>query len=419
MSTLPNAIQSIVDKVEIWEERDFSVRDLQGIAAPHSAPPPFRVLAAPATADEHNTIRQRLITVACWRLNDARFAFDSSFVSPEARKEIGLMAQLVKDHPRCPASVFGHADATGDDDYNKALSGRRAMAIYGVLARDTSLWEYLHANSHGADVWDNRVIDTMKHALSPNDPSALSGVSRTRLYLRYMDFLCTDEDTGAVFVMQEADFLGKGTDSKGKADFQGCGEFNPIVVFSQQEVEEFEKPENHARRDVENGVNRRVVVYLFEEGTLVDPKKWPCPRVTDGTAGCRTRFWSDGEKRRTPGAEKRSYEVTGDTVACLFYHRMANESPCECPGGTKALNHISILLRSNSGSIPLAKRAYKITIGDGITLEGMTDDEGYLYHPHVAPDEYVMELEGKFTFLIPSLPVHETPYVRRVPGYFI
>jgi len=35
----------------------------------------------------------------------------------------------VKDHPACPLSVFGHADPVGSDDYNKALSGRRAMAV--------------------------------------------------------------------------------------------------------------------------------------------------------------------------------------------------------------------------------------------------------------------------------------------------
>jgi len=121
----------------------------EGMAAKHESIVEPAVLVGSATGSEHNRIRAAIIPVACWRLEDLRFEFDSSFITPGIRAELEHLAQLVKDHPPpsksngkpgCPLSVFGHADATGDDDYNKQLSGRRAMAIYALLTRDTNLW---------------------------------------------------------------------------------------------------------------------------------------------------------------------------------------------------------------------------------------------------------------------------------------
>jgi hypothetical protein len=55
-----------------------------GYAASHPVAPLLPILVAPSTRVERNVIRQELVTVACWRLNDLRFDFDSSFVMPAA-----------------------------------------------------------------------------------------------------------------------------------------------------------------------------------------------------------------------------------------------------------------------------------------------------------------------------------------------
>jgi outer membrane protein OmpA-like peptidoglycan-associated protein len=109
-----------------------------GIAAKHPIVPDVAALVGPATGNQHNKVKAGIIPVACWRLEDVRFEFDSSFVVPEIEPELKILALLVKDHPPTsksegkpgfPLSVFGHADPTGNDDYNKQLSGRRATAI--------------------------------------------------------------------------------------------------------------------------------------------------------------------------------------------------------------------------------------------------------------------------------------------------
>jgi hypothetical protein len=70
---------------------------------------------------------------------------------------------------------------------------------------------------------------------------------------------------------------------------------------------------------------------MFRKGSQVLPSKWPCPTFKEGPAGCKKRFFSDGQTRRsthTPGADRR-FDDTHDTFACRFYQRISGASPCE------------------------------------------------------------------------------------------
>ena len=70
-----------------------------GIAAKHALLQEPQALVAPATANEHNTIKAGIIPIACWRVEDFRFAFDSSVVTREIETELKLLAQLVSEPP--------------------------------------------------------------------------------------------------------------------------------------------------------------------------------------------------------------------------------------------------------------------------------------------------------------------------------
>src|SRR5215831_16880883 len=60
-----------------------------GVAGSHPPAEPFRLRLAPSTeAGAQNLARLRLIPIACWRVDDFRFQFDSSFVLPEVRAEM-------------------------------------------------------------------------------------------------------------------------------------------------------------------------------------------------------------------------------------------------------------------------------------------------------------------------------------------
>ncbi|MBS1833754.1 MAG: peptidoglycan-binding protein [Acidobacteria bacterium] len=323
-----------------------------GVALSHPEPDlhPFRV--APAVDAKFNVIRAFLIPVGCWRVDDVRFEFGSSFPTPDLKDEMGMLDDLRKAHPGAPLSLFGHADPIGDDTYNKDLSGRRASAIYGLLIRDTAIWEDLYSHPTG-DNWGTKSIQimlrecgetvTVTGSSSSETTAAIksfqgknglgqSGTAdsgtRAKLFKAYMDRLCVTT-AGAPYQLTKADFLAKGADSKGKGDYQGCGEFNPFMVFSSAEDKAFAASSDKTKRNEENSVNRRVMALLFRPGSVVDPGKWPCPTVKDGTSGCKARFWSDGEKRRTPAGDRRTFDNTHDTFACRFYHRLVASSPCE------------------------------------------------------------------------------------------
>ena len=68
------------------------------------------------------------------------FAFDSSEIVPVARRQLDAIAEGIR---RLPASrvvaIEGHTDAIGSDDYNLALSLRRATAVKNYLVREQGI----------------------------------------------------------------------------------------------------------------------------------------------------------------------------------------------------------------------------------------------------------------------------------------
>ncbi|HVY60074.1 MAG TPA: hypothetical protein VHF22_00415, partial [Planctomycetota bacterium] len=210
-----------------------------------------------------------------------------------------------------------------------------------------------------------------------------------------------------------------GADPDKRGDVQGCGELNPVLVFSTAETAAYAPPARKPARDEDNAPNRRVVVYLFERGTRIAPATWPCPRALDGLAACKRRLFSDGERRRSPAEARRRFEDTADTFACRFYHRLAEFSPCE--GGQslpedETRTRIAVKLRDEVGVIPIGKRPYRIDLGGGKVARGTTDEEGLVLHPDVEPGNYRLEVDGKRTE-VPTTAVDVAPHPHAVRGY--
>ncbi|MEJ7732119.1 MAG: peptidoglycan-binding protein [Polyangiaceae bacterium] len=314
-----------------------------GFAFDHPTRRTLPLLVAPTFGTEHNAVREPLAPIACWSVGDVRFDFDSSRVKPEVKNETPLLARLLARHARRgeppTLAIFGHADPVGQDEYNKQLSGRRAAAIHALLTRDTGRWEELFTVPFGADVWGQPALREMLSVLGHAGPTAVTefqsdeglvvdGIAgpktRAALFGTYMDAICVD-DAGAPFVVEKGTFVGGGFDAEGKADFQGCSELNPASLLSQDELTNLPK----VKRDTENTPNRRIVAFLFRPGLHRSPDDWPCPRAKEDTSGCRKRFFTDHERRRSAGPVRREYKQTRDTFACRFYDRLSVRSPCE------------------------------------------------------------------------------------------
>ena len=398
-----------------------------GVSGRHPPTEPFPILVSPATGGRgHNTIREELVVVACWKLNDVRFLFGSSFILPQTRGEFFELLQLRREHPGSPFSVFGHADPVSNDVFNKPLSGHRAEAVYATMVRDTAMWERLYLGGGQAEGWGLASIQHMLTALG-FDPGPVTGrqnaqttaavklfqsrneltddgdpgpLTRAKLFLAYMIFLMPDK-------VEKTEFLSQGADPRGKGDYQGCSEFNPVMRFSQAEETELSRPANRDRRNEENAINRRVMVLLFRAGTRVEPVNWPCPRSNEGVEGCRRRFFVGGDQRRNPQALRREFPVTRDTFACRFYQRLVEVSPCEgiIPPPIPVLDGVSpiIFFKENTAAttigvthrVVLVEKPHTSPNVDDVDVELTTDV------PHegigtftVAPDRKVKFFRG-------------------------
>src|SRR5260370_31480090 len=357
-----------------------------GVIGKHPPADPFQIFVGPTTSNEFNTARLRLIPIACFSVEDASFKFDSSFVLPEFQTEINHFINLREGDPvrikGAPISIFGHADPTfqgnfelsapthqAGDDYNKVLSGRRAIAIYALLIRDVALWDDLFAHPFGGDSWGEDSIRIMLDTIDPPNPaggqpgqsqggsgqgqsSSSSGDpnpgasdsarnarvrdiahdpgQRKQLFPKYMDFLCGDLKLDGT-----NDFLARTPPKEIKGKVQGCSRFNPRLLFSSGDEARFkqafaDKDESTLRgeRDPNNAPNRRVMILVFRKGSQILPAKWPCPTAKEGVAGCIKRFFSDGDTRRSThlGTDKK-FDETHDTIACRFYQRISDNSP--------------------------------------------------------------------------------------------
>jgi len=61
------------------------------------------------------------------------FDFDKSVVKPQYFSDIEQVANFLKTYPRTDARLEGHTDHTGTEEYNMALSERRAASVKKVL----------------------------------------------------------------------------------------------------------------------------------------------------------------------------------------------------------------------------------------------------------------------------------------------
>jgi hypothetical protein len=366
--------------------------------------------------------------------------------------DAGPLKVLMDKHPGSKISIFGHADPVGKDEFNKVLSGRRAQAIFGLLVRDVGLWNdlYFHHDTQGKDRWGVRPVQVMLNLAGPtkagsadgkigqntrqaladfeaanalpsrgfNQKEEISPATFDALALSYMNTICTDDD-GNQFQVSREDFIARGTGKDGKGDFQGCGEFNPLMIFSLEERKFFDREENKKRRNVENQINRRIMILLYLPGTRIDPTRWPCPTVKEGTAGCKRRFFANADIRRSNLDERREHKdektipgIVG-TFACRFYDRQASGSPCE--GLLGNLFQISVVLLTNSGAVALGNEPFTLTINDGRVVKDSTSETGGLLVSNVPPGDHLLDIAG-VRVTIPAMLRGEDPRPTRVPG---
>ena len=79
------------------------------------------------------------------------FDWDRSDITPQARGTIQQAAQAHRSMGNVPISLVGHADKSGPNNYNMALSLRRANAVKDTLIREGVSQQAISVSGRGEE----------------------------------------------------------------------------------------------------------------------------------------------------------------------------------------------------------------------------------------------------------------------------
>src|SRR5262249_55559242 len=162
--------------------------------------------------------------------------FGSSFPLATASEELAALPRLKVpgDDTTGLLALFGHADPTGDTALNKTLSGRRALAMYGLLVRDVEIWDRIHQDVKAGDRWGveslqlclaalgylvgpatgkvdgatKGAVKRFKHDEGLGDDDRIDPTTRKALFRKYMDHVAKGPDGPVEYA--PTDFFGRG-----------------------------------------------------------------------------------------------------------------------------------------------------------------------------------------------------------------
>ena len=87
------------------------------------------------------------------------FDFDKSDIKPEFKLEMGSIIRVLNDYPDTKLNINAHADARGSNEYNQALSERRANSAKNYLVSRGISSSRIKSNGFGELLILNRCVD--------------------------------------------------------------------------------------------------------------------------------------------------------------------------------------------------------------------------------------------------------------------
>ncbi|WP_158825464.1 OmpA family protein [Mucilaginibacter lacusdianchii] len=97
------------------------------------------------------------------RLENIYYDLDKSDIRPDAAVELDKLVKILKDNPTIMIELGSHTDSRGDDDYNKALSERRANAAVDYITTVGEIDDYrIIARGYGETRLLNRCANGVK-----------------------------------------------------------------------------------------------------------------------------------------------------------------------------------------------------------------------------------------------------------------
>lgn len=258
----------------------------------------------------------------CSNIEGPHFEFDSSFVRPSVADSLRPIAAALEEDPKRQAFLFGHTDKAGTDEYNKALSERRARAVFALLTHDVGAWEELAKK----ESWGDRPIQKMLVHLG-YDAGALKKFQKDNALQD--DGIAGPKTRAKLFESYFKKLHSPAFAPERFADFRymGCSEFNPLV--------DTEAPEEQ---------NRRVVAFVFTE--KAKPKALPC-KLGD-LAPCRQSF------KGAPGGRVATFR-------CQVFDDISERCRCEKPGLPSAVPfELQIAVEADESALVILEGGHEV-----------------------------------------------------------
>ena len=70
-----------------------------------------------------------------FQIDNIYYDFDQSYIRPDAAQELDKLVTFLRDNPAITVELGAHTDSRGSDDYNMALSGRRAASAVEYIVK--------------------------------------------------------------------------------------------------------------------------------------------------------------------------------------------------------------------------------------------------------------------------------------------
>jgi len=294
--------------------------------------------------------------IQCAGLPSSSFDFDSSFLRPEAGKDLITAQRIADAYEDAMLFAFGHTDAVGDDDYNKNLSDRRAWAVHTFLTKDPHAWETLY--SHPDEDWGVAALQLLLGHLG-HDPGDVDGdlgpatKAAMREFLELPPNASVSNDAAFRVALFDAYMNAPGAPTIA-ADrfcgdgFMGCGEFNLAEATDNRSPD-----------------NRRVTVFAFHKDRLPN---FPC--ALGSVAPCRQRVTQDSP-RYNPGFSCSFYDTIAEPCSAENEHHSVSLLIRKYPVDSETVNHLldEYRLGSKCGKLGIARKAMSAGTRDQTFLE--------------------------------------------------
>lgn len=310
------------------------------------------------------------------------FETSKCFLLPSAVEGARFTVKASRERPSNDLLIVGHTDPSGDPAYNDPLSLERAEATLAYLRNDVEAWYAWYGPTKAEEKrWGSREdLYMIEHLAVEHEQTLPLGRSPVRWYQETRG-LTVDGIAGPItrhaLIREYMELTGTTLDPSTRAESHGCGENFPRDGATAQD-------------------QRFVEAFLFENPIAPSPNP---PAILPPAPA-----------KNSPPGSKVYPEWVLRARETLEHAVGVGKEPADL--------HVSVLLRSNSGRVPIVDRPFVFHFGDGRELVGKTGLDGLVEVEGLHADDYQLYVD-KVGVMVPAMPTTDTNRPTRIPGYYI